>query len=158
MNIFYPDERQRKFIPYRSKKELTGEIRLVDSRERTFVPAVAYMSLTPARSDSLRYFPAKSSGMVSAWKCFPAKRALDYLSGSTEQNSQIAVSLSVKENETKEAVQRLLDEVYDLKGQLAQEKQKSFEAKQLPLLGKAMYSSSRIQWKQQKSESAPIPF
>ena len=31
------------------------------------------------------------------------KRALDYLSGSTEQNSQIAVSLSVKENETKEA-------------------------------------------------------
>lgn len=52
------------------------------------------------------------------------KRALDYLSGSTEQNSQIAVSLSVKENETKEAVQRLLDEVYDLKGQLAQEKQK----------------------------------
>ena len=27
VNIFYPDERQRKFIPYRSKKELTGEIR-----------------------------------------------------------------------------------------------------------------------------------
>lgn len=43
------------------------------------------------------------------------KRALDYLSGSTEQNSQIAVSLSVKENETKEAVQRLLDEVYEFK-------------------------------------------
>ena len=30
VNIFYPDERQRKFIPYRSKKELTGEIRLVE--------------------------------------------------------------------------------------------------------------------------------
>jgi len=27
---FYPDERQRKLIPYRSKKELTGEIRLVE--------------------------------------------------------------------------------------------------------------------------------
>ena len=30
VNIFYPDERQRKLIPYRSKKELTGEIRLVE--------------------------------------------------------------------------------------------------------------------------------
>lgn len=57
------------------------------------------------------------------------KRALEYLSESAAQNSQVAVNLSVKESETKDAVERLLKEVYDLKGQLAQEKQKNFAAK-----------------------------
>ncbi|MFR3343863.1 MAG: hypothetical protein ACLTS6_07395 [Anaerobutyricum sp.] len=52
----------------------------------------------------------------------------------------------------------MFDEVYDLKGQLAQEKQKSFEGKSSFFAGKGNVLSSRIQWKQQKSESAPIPF
>ena len=64
------------------------------------------------------------------------KRALEYLSKSAEQNSQVAVRLSVKEKETKDAVQRLLDEVYNLKGELAAEKQKHFEQIAASCVGK----------------------
>ena len=64
------------------------------------------------------------------------KRQLEYLSKSAEQNSQVAVRLSVKEKETKDAVQRLLDEVYNLKGELAAEKQKHFEQIAASCVGK----------------------
>ena len=64
------------------------------------------------------------------------KRALEYLSKSAEQNSQVAVRLSVKEKETKDAVQRLLDEVYNLKGEFAAEKQKHFEQIAASCVGK----------------------
>ena len=50
--------------------------------------------------------------------------------------SQVAVRLSVKEKETKDAVQRLLDEVYNLKGELAAEKQKHFEQIAASCVGK----------------------
>ena len=158
VNIFYPDERQRKFIPYRSKKELTGEIRLVEFPGADLCACCGLHVTHASQIGLVKILSCKKFRDGVRMEMLSGKRALDYLSGSTEQNSQIAVSLSVKENETKEAVQRLLDEVYDLKGQLAQENKKALRQKQLPLLGKAMYSSSRIQWKQQKSESAPIPF
>ncbi len=136
VNIFYPDERQRKFIPYRSKKELTGEIRLVEFPGADLCACCGLHVTHASQIGLVKILSCKKFRDGVRMEMLSGKRALDYLSGSTEQNSQIAVSLSVKENETKEAVQRLLDEVYDLKGQLAQEKQKSFEVKAASFAGK----------------------
>lgn len=129
VNIFYPDERQRQFIPYRSKKELTGEIRLVEFPGADLCACCGLHVTHASQIGLVKILSCKKFRDGIRMEMLSGKRALDYLSGSTEQNSQVAVSLSVKENETKDAVQRLLDEVYELKGQLAAEKQKSFERK-----------------------------
>lgn len=129
VNIFYPDERQRQFIPYRSKKELTGEIRLVEFPGADLCACCGLHVTHASQIGLVKILSCKKFRDGVRMEMLSGKRALDYLSRSTEQNSQVAVSLSVKENETKDAVQRLLDEVYELKGRLAAEKQKSFEMK-----------------------------
>lgn len=129
VNIFYPDERQRQLIPYRSKKELTGEIRLVEFPGADLCACCGLHVTHASQIGLVKILSCKKFRDGIRMEMLSGKRALDYLSRSTEQNSQVAVSLSVKENETKDAVQRLLDEVYELKGQLAAEKQKSFERK-----------------------------
>ena len=127
VNIFYPDERQRKFIPYRSKKELTGEIRLVEFPGADLCACCGLHVTHASQIGLVKILSCKKFREGVRMEMVSGKRALEYLSKSASQNSQVAVKLSVKENETKEAVQRLLDEVYHLKGVLAEEKQKRFE-------------------------------
>ena len=129
VNIFYPDERQRKFIPYRSKKELTGEIRLVEFPGADLCACCGLHVTHASQIGLVKILSCKKFREGVRMEMLSGKRALEYLSESAAQNSQVAVSLSVKESETEEAVERLLKEVYDLKGQLAQEKQKNFAAK-----------------------------
>ena len=129
VNIFYPDERQRKFIPYRSKKELTGEIRLVEFPGADLCACCGLHVTHASQIGLVKILSCKKFREGVRMEMLSGKRALEYLSESATQNSQVAVSLSVKEKETEEAVERLLKEVYDLKGQLAQEKQKNFAAK-----------------------------
>ena len=127
VNIFYPDERQRKFIPYRSKKELTGEIRLVEFPGADLCACCGLHVTHASQIGLVKILSCKKFRDGVRMEMLSGKRALDYLSSSAEQNSQVAVSLSVKEKDTKDAGQRLLDEVYELKGKLAAEKQKNFE-------------------------------
>ena len=136
VNIFYPDERQRKFIPYRSKKELTGEIRLVEFPGADLCACCGLHVTHASQIGLVKILSCKKFRDGVRMEMLSGKRALEYLSESAAQNSQIAVSLSVKESETEEAVDRLLKEVYDLKGQLAQEKQKNFVAKAATCTGK----------------------
>lgn len=129
VNIFYPDERQRKFIPYRSKKELTGEIRLVEFPGADLCACCGLHVTHASQIGLVKIISCKKFRDGVRMEMLSGKRAFDYLAENTTQNSKVAVSLSVKESETKDAVERLLHEVYDLKGQLAQEKQKNFAVK-----------------------------
>ncbi len=136
VNIFYPDERQRKFIPYRSKKELTGEIRLVEFPGADLCACCGLHVTHASQIGLVKILSCKKFREGVRMEMLSGKRALEYLSESAAQNSKVAVSLSVKESETEGAVERLLKEVYDLKGQLTQEKQKNFEAKALACMDK----------------------
>lgn len=129
VNIFYPDERQRKFIPYRSKKELTGEIRLVEFPGADLCACCGLHVTHASQIGLVKILSCKKFREGVRMELLSGKRALEYLSESAVQNSKVAVNLSVKESETEGAVKRLLKEIYDLKGQLAQEKQKNFIAK-----------------------------
>ena len=136
VNIFYPDERQRKLIPYRSKKELTGEIRLVEFPGADLCACCGLHVTHASQIGLVKILSSKKFRDGVRMEMLSGKRALEYLSKSSEQNSQVAVRLSVKEKETKDAVQRLLDEVYNLKGELAAEKQKHFEQIAASCVGK----------------------
>lgn len=129
VNIFYPDERQKKFIPYRSKKELTGEIRLVEFPGADLCACCGLHVTHASQIGLVKILSCKKFREGVRMEMLSGKRALEYLSESSLQNSKVAVSLSVKESETEGAVERLLREIYELKGQLEQEKQKNFTAK-----------------------------
>ena len=123
-------------IPYRSKKELTGEIRLVEFPGADLCACCGLHVTHASQIGLVKILSSKKFRDGVRMEMLSGKRALEYLSKSAEQNSQVAVRLSVKEKETKDAVQRLLDEVYNLKGELAAEKQKHFEQIAASCVGK----------------------
>ena len=85
VEITHPSEEERKTLPYRSKKELTGDVRIVT-------------------------WPG---GMRIEMLC--GKRALEYTNQLKEQNRRISQLLSAKWNDTADAVEKLQKEYQQLK-------------------------------------------
>ena len=101
VEIFYPSEEELKELEYRSKKELSGWVRIV----RFPIGMVKLLSVVKFR-EGVRM------EMISG------RRVLDYLNMVNEQNRQISVKLSAKMDKTAQAVARLQDENFALKGRV----------------------------------------
>lgn len=125
--IFCPSENERKNIVYRSKKELTGEVRLVEfsGADRcaccgTHVENTGEIGMVKLIS-SRKFRDGVRIEMVSG------KRAFDYLNIHCRENSQIAVDLSVKPEETQMAVAHLQEEIYQLRGKILKLQNEKYE-------------------------------
>ena len=117
--ITYPDAETLRTLPYRSKKELSGEVRIV-----TF-PGVDICACCGTH--------VKSTGEIGLIKIFSCekfhegvrlellcgRRALEYLNGIYAQNRQISGLLSAKPMETADGVRRTLDELSRQKARAA---------------------------------------
>lgn len=123
--VLHPDEKDLDQYDYRSKKELTGDVRLV-----------RFPGADLCACCGLHVSNTGEIGLVKILSChhfregvriemLSGKRALDYLDMHFIQNSQIGVALSVQPDKTMEAVARLQKEIYELKGALIQEKRKA---------------------------------
>ena len=66
VEITYPSKEELEKLSYRSKKELTGQVRLVRFRDRISVPAVERMSRIQEKSEQSRSLQSKISMRVSA--------------------------------------------------------------------------------------------
>ena len=126
--ITYPDAEELKTIDYRSKKELTGQVRIV-----TFpsVDVCACCGTHVTHTGEIGMVKLLSvvkfhDGIRMEMIC--GKRVLDYLNMVNEQNHQISVKLSAKMEKTADAVQRLQDENFRLKGQVARMEEDMFQA------------------------------
>ena len=115
--ITYPDAEELKTIDYRSKKELTGQVRIV-----TFpgVDVCACCGTHVTHTGEIGMVKLLSvvkfhDGIRMEMIC--GKRVLDYLNMVNEQNHQISMKLSAKMDRTADAVQRLQDENFRMKGQ-----------------------------------------
>ena len=109
--ITHPDPETLKTIPYRSKKELTGDVRIV-----TF-PGVDICACCGTHVSS-----TGEIGLIKLFSCekfhdgvrielLCGRRALAHLSALAAQNRQISGLLSAKPLETASAVRRTLDEL-----------------------------------------------
>lgn len=114
-NVYYPDDETLKTLDYRCKKELEGEIRIVDidtvDRCACCAPHVKKSGeigiIKLLSSESLR------GGTRIEIKC--GKRALDDYNAKYKNISAISSLLCVKQNETAEAVDKLLANISLLK-------------------------------------------
>ena len=117
IQIAFPSPQELEVLTYRSKKALTGRVRIVsfpgaDTCAGTHVSSSGQVGLVKLLScQKFR------SGVRIELVC--GKRALDHLSRVWEQNHQISNLLSAKAGETAGAVARLLEENQTLKGRLA---------------------------------------
>ena len=126
--VTYPTPEELEQLDYRSKKALTGQVRIV--------------SFPGADTCACCGTHVSSSGQVGLVKLLSCqkfregvrielvcgKRAMDYLSQVWEQNHQISNLLSAKTMQTAPAVRRLLDENAALKSRILTLEERQFDA------------------------------
>ncbi|HJB16576.1 MAG TPA: alanyl-tRNA editing protein [Candidatus Blautia excrementipullorum] len=118
VKIFYPSEEERKSLPYRSKKDLEGKIRLVEFPGADLCACCGTHVAHTGEIGMVKILGVENFREGVRVTMISGKRVLDYLNGINEQNRRISVKLSAKTEETAQAVERLWEENYRLKGQL----------------------------------------
>lgn len=118
VEIFYPSEEELKELEYRSKKELSGWVRIVRFPGAdtcaccgTHVTRTGEIGMVKLLS-VVKFREGVRMEMISG------RRVLDYLNMVNEQNRQISVKLSAKMDKTAQTVARLQDENFALKGRV----------------------------------------
>lgn len=110
VDITYPAPEELEKIPYRSKKELTGQVRIV-SFPGTDICACCGTHVTHTGEIGIvKLLSVEKFRDGVRMEMISGKRVLDYLNMVNEQNHQISVKLSAKIDSTADAVQRLQDE------------------------------------------------
>ena len=109
VEVSYPDPDTLKTIPYRSKKELTGQVRIVTIPGADICACCGTHVSNTGEIGLLRIFSCVRFHDGVRLELLCGRRALRYLRALTEQNRQVSGLLSAKPLETAGAVQRLLD-------------------------------------------------
>ena len=135
LQVDYPSPAQLEALEYRSKKALTGQVRIVSWPG---ADCCACCGTHVARSGQV--------GLVKLISCqkfregvrmemAAGKRALDWINLVAKQNTGISQQLSAKPGETAAAVGRLQKEVYSLRGRVAELEELDFARKAAELAG-----------------------
>lgn len=133
--VSYPDEAERTAIAYRSKKELTGRVRIVT------IPGVdvcaccgTHVSRT-GEIGPIRIFSAQKFHAGVRLEILCGRRAYTYASALMEQNRICSTLLSARTVETAAAVERTLAELSAVKLRAAQLESQVFAARAAALAG-----------------------
>lgn len=118
VEIFYPKKEELEQLSYRSKKELTGKVRLVRFPDADLCACCGTHVERTGEIGMVKFLTVEKFREGVRVTMISGKRVLDYLNMIKKQNHQISVKLSAKTEETASAVERLYDENYRLKGQL----------------------------------------
>ena len=107
--VLWPSAEELKTLPYRSKKELTGQVRIVTIPGADICACCGTHVSNTGEIGLLRIFSCVRFHDGVRLELLCGRRALRYLRALTEQNRQVSGLLSAKPLETAGAVQRLLD-------------------------------------------------
>ena len=135
IQITYPSPDELAAIPYRSKKELTGQVRIVT------IPDVDICACCGTHVSN-----TGEIGLVKIFSCVKfhdgvrleilcGRRALQYMSALVEQNRRVSGLLSAKPLQTADAAARLLETEAALKLRAAQLEEQVFAQKAQALAG-----------------------
>lgn len=129
IHVSFPSPEELASLPYRSKKELTGQVRIVSWPGADCCACCG----THVRSSG-------QVGMVKLLSCqkfregvriemVSGQRALDWCTAMLEQNTLVSQLLSAKVTDTAGAVARLQKELYALRGRVAELEEGDFARK-----------------------------
>ena len=120
VKILYPTSEELEKIDYRSKKELTGQVRIVEFPGADICACCGTNVTHTGEIGMVKLLSVEKFREGVRIEMICGKRVLDYLNMVNEQNHQISVKLSAKIDKTAQAVERLQDENFRLKGQVNQ--------------------------------------
>ena len=124
----YPSAEELAALPYRSKKELTGQVRITRFPEADCCACCGTHVLRSGQVGLVKFLSVQKFREGVRIELLCGKRALEYLSKTWEQAKAIGQRLSVKPVDSDAAVERLEGELTSLKLRCAQLEESVFES------------------------------
>ena len=128
IEIAYPSSAELALINYRSKKELTGQVRIVTFPEADCCACCGTHVARAGQVGLIKVLSCQKFREGVRLEILCGKRALDYLGGTYDQARAIGQRLSVKPVETLAAVERLEAELSAAKVRMAHLEETVFES------------------------------
>ena len=126
--ISFPSPEQLKQLPYRSKKELTGEVRIVTFPDGDICACCGLHVSHCGEIGMIKLLSVQKFRQGVRMEMICGKRVLNYMNMLQMQNEQISVMLSAKPQKVGDAVKRLSEENFQLKGQVMKMEEREFKA------------------------------
>ena len=126
--IFYPSPEELAALEYRSKKELTGQVRIVEFPEADRCACCGTHVERAGQAGLVKVLSCQKFREGVRMEILCGSRALRYLSGVYDQARAVGQRLSVKPLETGRAVERLEEELSAAKTRIAELEQTAFAA------------------------------
>ena len=136
VEITYPSPEELERLPYRSKKELTGRIRLVNFPETDLCACCGTHVTHTGEIGLVKLLSVVKFREGVRMEMLCGKRAMAYLNAVDGQNHRVSVKLSAKPGETAQAVERLYEENYRLKGRIMELEEAMFASEAKDCAGK----------------------
>lgn len=116
VEITYPSPEELAILPYRSKKELTGKVRIVRFPGADLCACCGTHVSHTGEIGMVKLLSVVKFREGVRMEMLCGKRVLTYLNMVNEQNHKVSVQLSAKADKTAEAVARMQEENFRLKG------------------------------------------
>lgn len=126
--IFYPSSEELAALDYRSKKELTGQVRIVEFPEADRCACCGTHVERAGQAGPIKVLSCQKFREGVRMEILCGARALRYLSGTYDQARTVGQRLSVKPLEIQGAVERLEEELSAAKARMADLEQTVFAA------------------------------
>lgn len=135
VEVTYPSPEELKTIPYRSKKELTGQVRIVTIPDVDICACCGTHVSNTGEIGFVKIFSCVKFHDGVRLEILCGRRALQYMSALVEQNRRVSGLLSAKPLQTADAAARLLEAEAALKLRAAQLEEQVFAQKAQALAG-----------------------
>lgn len=136
VHCWVPDPETLARTDYRSKKELTGDVRIVTFPGVDICACCGTHVTHTGEIGLVKIFSCEKFHEGVRLELLCGRRALEYLSAALDQNRRVSGQLSAKPLETAEAVRRALDELAQQKARAAALETRVFEAQAESLRGR----------------------
>ena len=127
VEVLYPNAEELEQLPYRSKKELTGQVRIVKFPGVDLCACCGVHVKTTGEIGLVKFLSCVKFHEGVRIEMLAGGQAMELLSGVWEQNKQISGLLSAKPLETAAAAARMQQELNDTKYRLSQLEDKLFQ-------------------------------
>ena len=118
VRILWPDAEELAKLPYRSKKALTGQVRIVEFPGADLCACCGTHVQRTGEIGLVKILSCVKFHDGVRMEILAGRRAVEYLSGTFDQNKQVSGLLSAKPMETAAAAAKLLQDANDAKYQL----------------------------------------
>lgn len=126
VEITYPSAEELKELPYRSKKELTGKVRIVSFPGADLCACCGTHVTYTGEIGMVKLLSVVKFRDGVRMEMICGKRVLQYLNMVDKQNHEISVKLSAKTAETAKAVERLWEENFQMRGRVLRLEEEMF--------------------------------